>query len=519
MLIAFIFLVNFLAVAIAFFLRWRGYRTAYIWLLLVVTVFVEWIILALTRIPSFKPLLLSNWFGVGSTPVALRFEMTKVNWPWVFTVHTLILSFLLTSVARLDVKKDLKLWGLVVIQAAFSSLALLARDLWSLVMMWTALDLFDIFFKLVFIQTVDRQYLERSLMIRFAGSLLLILNTASLAMLGVNPAFDNLAGIGRNSLTFAAFLHSGIIPVQNSDRDSQKSPPEKIIDQFFRIMIMLVSFSLVANIPAPQVVFPIDLGVSIFLFFLVVLFGLTWSDYGNSSFNEHSEPLFLASFILYLLFNNGNLTYWLPAIFLPISLTHFYTHRGRSTLFIPILILPLVAGLPYALNAFDVRAFTVQNPGLFEVLTIIPLVILLGGALAKWMHAGERMDEMDMTIQTVYLVGVFLPVLASGIIALKYLGPPASEFGMWWLGVAVFIGTAGFVVLVHRHRKKIKGLTREGEPLLLMKIFTLNWFFAFHREIGKRLSRLVTGFSELLEGAGGILWALVLLVLILSALR
>ena len=53
---------------------------------------------------------------------------------------------------------------------------------------------------------------------------------------------------------------------------------------------------------------------------------------------------------------------------------------------------------------------------------------------------------------------------------------------------------------------------------LLFQVLSFNWLSGLTSFVEEIFNRIVNGFSMLLEGTGGILWAIVLLILILSSL-
>jgi hypothetical protein len=79
---------------------------------------------------------------------------------------------------------------------------------------------------------------------------------------------------------------------------------------------------------------------------------------------------------------------------------------------------------------------------------------------------------------------------------------------------AVALGLAGLIAVWIRRWGNL-----ERYPLALAdSVFSMNWLYSGFWFIYRRL-RLLTGFiTEVLEGEGGILWALLLLVLLLALL-
>lgn len=523
MIIAIIFFSSILAVGIAYYLRWRAVRTAYIWFFLLFICLLEWLLFALIPLERINPLIIEPWFRIGTIPINLQFQVSSQNWPIAFSILAFILAFFFTSIARLDIRRDLWLWTIELLFGAFLLLSVLAYDLWTVIILWTALDLMDIFIKLVVIKTIDRQSLLRSVTTRFFGSLLLILNTASISRLGINPGLESLKSIDRNIFIIAALLHSGIFPFSQSSKETTHGSTENILETSLRLFIFTASLSLIIYLPSPENLFLINIGILILLFIFMGYFGYLWMMKKGSSVDISFALLLAACFSCFLYFEGSNqaLSYWLPAFLFPCLFFSIYTHRSRSTIIFPALMIVLVSGLPFTLNTFGSRGLFSHGLSVADISLVIPLVLFLTGFFIRGKMKGGDFHLMESWYQAVYLIGLFLPILSAGIISIKYLDNSQNEFQYWWAGLLVVIGVLGITMLINRKGKKSTSIERSipYDVSKFLKFLSFDWFFSFGQIIESRLSRIVTGFSGLLEGAGGILWALVFLLLILTVFR
>jgi hypothetical protein len=346
MLIGLLFLINILAVGGAFFLRWRGWRTAHIWMILVSISLLEWLMLVLFRVENIRPLVLSNWFSIGEIPIGLQFQVTNRNWPISFSILTALPALLLTGIARLNVRKDLFSWSAGILFVGISFLTVIASDLWALVILWTVFDLLEIFYHLVIVPSLETTQLKRSLVLRFFGSLFLIYNTALLSRSGINPLVENISGEQSTLFVLAAILHSGILPFNISIYSDQTSKTEKIIHRLVRLLLIISSFSILSFFPTPDLQFPVDLGMSLLFIFLLIQFGIQLYSGKIEEFNEKWQ-VFIAGFIVFLFFNFGNVEFWIPSFFNLSLFLILYTHHAKSFLLFPLIQLLLVTGLPY----------------------------------------------------------------------------------------------------------------------------------------------------------------------------
>jgi len=515
MLIGLMFLINILAVGAAFFLRWRGWRTAHIWMILVSVSLIEWLMLTLIRVENIAPLVFSNWFSIGDIPIGIQFNISNSNWPIAFSILTALPALLLTGIARLNVRKDLFFWSSGILFVWISFLALIASDLWSVVILWTVFDLFEIFYHLVIVPTANQTGLQRSLMLRFFGSLFLIYNTALLSRSGINPFVISISGEQSILFLIAAILHSGILPYTQISDNTQATSTERIIHRLVKLLLLTTSFSFLSFFSTPDLLFPINLGLFILIFILLVQF---WIQLNSGKIDEFNEKwlIYIAVFVVFLFFNFGNLSFWISSFFFSSLFVILYTHKNKSSIIFPIILLLLISGLPYTLNAFGARAFGDVDFLIPLIVTVVFLAFFLHAFFKAIKQEKNIIDDMEPLYQVVYLTGLLVIVLSIGMIVFKYTAFPQEEISLWWLGVIVILLTGIFIILSERKVLKMTALSKLDRSALMIRILSLDWLFIIGNSVEKRIRALVAGFSNLLEGAGGLLWAIVLLVLILS---
>jgi hypothetical protein len=423
----------------------------------------------------------------------------------------------LTGIARLNVRKDLFSWSAGILFVGISFLTVIASDLWALVILWTVFDLLEIFYHLVIVPSLETTQLKRSLVLRFFGSLFLIYNTALLSRSGINPLVENISGEQSTLFVLAAILHSGILPFNISIYSDQTSKTEKIIHRLVRLLLIISSFSILSFFPTPDLQFPVDLGMSLLFIFLLIQFGIQLYSGKIEEFNEKWQ-VFIAGFIVFLFFNFGKVEFWIPSFFNLSLFLILYTHHAKSFLLFPLIQLLLVTGLPYTLNAFGLRGFNESG-------FLIPLffsAILMALCLERFFRAVNKetteVEALEPLYQVVYLSGLLVIVLSSSMIAFKYTGPPQEELSLWWLGVFEILLVGILIFLSSKKNLKIPSRLKLDRSVLTLKILSLDWLFNFGGAAAKRIRNLAFGFSKLLEGAGGLLWAIVFLVLIFSIL-
>lgn len=518
MLIALFFLVNLLVIGIVFFLRWRGWRTAHIWMILTFISIIEWLLLILIRIENFTPFVAAGWFSIGDTPVIRQLHIVEANWPLAFAFVSTIPTFLLTGIARLDVRRDLRYWSAGILYISIGFLAVLTADLWSVVIFWTALDLLEVFYQLVVFNEQEQGQFQRSLIIRFLGSLLLVFATASLSSSSINPSLGGLSGSGGALVFVAAFLHSGILPLKQTAATDHSPQSEWILKRLIKLVILMASFSILIYFPNAAFSFIVLAALKVSSFLLVFRIGLDGIT-RTEKVTESEWFLFLAGFIVFLYLNSANLEFWLPALYLPSAFLIVHTLRSRSTPLFPLLMILMVSGLPYTVNAVLSRAFLFEEFRLSILWIIPPWVFFLMHFYGKSVQREKELSDIESIYQIVYLLGLLQLILTTGVISVKYLVPAQSEFALWWIGVIVLSLLTGLIMLRKNGKLKLPFSSKTDSSGSAMSILSLDWIFSSGSGIERRLKTLAASLSNMFEGAGGFLWALVLLVMILTVLR
>jgi hypothetical protein len=434
------------------------------------------------------------------------------------------LASFLTGIARLDIRTDLQNWIFQLVLTAFSFLAVLSADLWSLLLLWTALDLIDlVFHHKIKNDKADIKNFQKTIF-KFLGSMVLIWNIANLSMSGFNPLRDGLvASTANTSLFLAALLHSGIFPLSKESENRNDKESERILSSSFCVTNFVVSFSLILNLPAPELPFLISFLIGLMSNSLTILSMIRWVL--KKDFEDSLKYLLFgeAGGIIYLYYS-GNiqyLPYLLVLIFLSVLWLALYSHRGKNLIVFPIINIFFVSGLPISLVAFGSRGFFGNEFSISMIVLIGTQGLFLLGYLKYALMENEKFFDLDGWYQAAYLAGLFLPFLSIAAIILDSKSSLLVEIQYWWIGLlVVMLASIGYIFAV---RKKIfdesPKILLESRFVWIWQGLTFEWFFKIIEFIENIFGNIFNGFSGLLEGEGGILWALVLLILMLTVLR
>lgn len=519
MLIPILLLLLPLFSVLALFLRKRGVRFAYIWFLFLSIAFVMWILILTISPQGIKPFTIQNWFQLGIDSVHLTFEANNMNWLLVFSVLTMLLMYFLTGVSRLDLKMDLTRWIFMSALTTFSILSLLASNVWSVLLAWTILDVFYLIFRFVFWGGKNISFLIKSLIIRFLGSICLVWVTANYSPSGMDASLTALPPQSGLVLFLAAFFHSGVLPIELNQSEG-KNTNDEILDWVFRIYLFITSFSVLANVPsiAVKLNFLSSIILKLAVSLLTVFFSYRWAV--EKRFNASISFLLLAGtgtfFLLILNDEPQAIFYWLVFFLVGIVWLVFYTHRSKSLLIFPILLLFLISGLPFTLFSYGMRAIPFSDISLNWIPFFLTHVFCLIGFFNKMTQKHFEFEGMDSWYQAIYTIGLFIPLISLGAILVRNLGSFLEEISNWWMGVAAIV--LMILGMIYFNKKESGPVLKRGENRL-ERFLSFLWFFKIINFFEARLHSLVIGFSGLLEGNGGMIWSFVIIILIISLIR
>ena len=220
---------------------------------------------------------------------------------------------------------------------------------------------------------------------------------------------------------------------------------------------------------------------------------------------------------------------WGVACILSGGALFFYSLRSKGT--IPILLLgalPLTA-LPYTPGWLGLEVYIPVFDGRLPYFDIaINIVLLLTHVALVLGYIRHALRSVDAQTGLERWVWFFYPIGLGALIVMEYyLGwqmwilwkeRPGE---LWWVGGIILALAVGVYVTLKRNRlfapmmSLSKGMATRGTGVW-GKILSLEWFYKFIWIIYHALNRIFAWMTTILEGDGGILWALVFLFFLIS---
>jgi hypothetical protein len=521
--IVIIFFLCLLSPLVGYVLKKRGVRTAYIWMLFVFISLILWLLLLFIPNNRFSPIIINDWFKFGEINISLQFALNPQNWILVLSLFAFNLSFFLTGIARLDVKNDLRRWIFQLLLLAFSFLALISADLWSVVLLWTVLDLLELAYHHFILKEVNERFYFRKFIIKSLGSILLIWNIAFLSRSGFNSLLNGIvASTPTTSIFLAALMHSGMFPLNIESKKPTEEKSSELLLTVFSVSSFVVSFSVVTSLPAPELPLAISFILSILSYLLIIFSLIQWILI--KELNNSIQFLLLGEScgFIFLYFSGAiqNITYTLALLPLSILWLVLFTHRSKNLLIFPVISTFFTTGLPLSLIAFGPRGFIGNGISFGMVVLIFSQILFLIGYLKYAFEKNEKFNELEAWYQAAYLAGLFLSFLSVAAIIFYSRTTFSSEIQFWWIGVTVLtLGLLGYLFSIKIfYKEKAPIFSWQARLTSIWKFLSFEWLFNIFSFVESKVSGFVNGFSRLMEGEGGIMWALVLLILIFTVL-
>jgi hypothetical protein len=179
----------------------------------------------------------------------------------------------------------------------------------------------------------------------------------------------------------------------------------------------------------------------------------------------------------------------------------------------------LLLALPFTLTASGwLGEFPL--PVLFWPLFIVAHIMLVAGYIRHLFHAGDiPFIELPRWAQAAYPMG--LGILAVTALVIGVWGwPGALQLGAWIVALILMILAGLAVFLVFRFKSFVSPQTSSPDEYYPPRFVVIQDALAgILWDVYRAIGRLFTYAANLLEGDGGLLWTLLLLVLFVSLLR
>jgi hypothetical protein len=486
---------------------------AYYWLVATAGAFLTWVLVLVMSFQLPQSIRLLEWSPGILFPASPTLLADHTTWPYAFAVATLALAVILTAVARLQ-QYNWKMWASTLTLASMGILAIFSGNLLTLLMAWAAIDLVELI--ILFIQIEDSSDRERAV-ISFsarAAGIMLLLWAGVVGAPGDPFIFTDIPAEASVYLLLAAGLRLGVLPLHLPF--ARELPLRRGLGSMLRLAPAASSLMLLTRTAAVGVAQPIQPYLFALASLSAIYGALGWL---TASDELRGRPFWVLGFaslaVAAAIKGHPQASQaWGLACLLTGGLLFLSSAKYRKLLIIFVLGILGITGLPFT-PAWDGTHLYAAPLDLFLPVFLIGQAILLTGYLRHALAASSDLTGSERWIRTVYPLGLGLLPFSHYLLAWRTPLPVDStgNYAEWWAGPAVLIMTAVLVYLGQRDLQL--------PPVVVPfwnRLFSLGWMTSLVWGIYRSFSRLIVIVTSIMEGEGGVLWAMVLLVILVSLL-
>ena len=485
----------------------------YVWLIAAGGTFITWFSVLSWQFQLPFGFQLPRWEPTTLFLKSISFTVDSLTWPLAFSVITLIFAVILTATARENFPAPIP-WAAILVLGGLGLLAVLADNPLSLLMVWSAIDLTELISQL---RSVDGPKSSEKVVAAFTARVagvgaLLWANMVSIST-GSPLEFHDAPAQAGIYLLLAVGLRLGVLPLHLPY--ASESAIRRGFGSTLRLISAASSLVLLARIPATSV-------ISVYTPFLLALTALA-AIYGGWMWLRAPDELSARPFWLIgitslavasaLQGNAVGAVAWGCALLL--SGGALFLSSAHHTWLSRALWMGAwgISALPFSITA------TGWDSGTLTIRPVLPFLLLgqallLAGYLRHTMRPSLRANYETLNRSAFYIYPLGIGLLLAVVLLL----------GLWGWDGALQIGSvlpalAGVVMggIAFRLAPRLRVLTPiRAHWMQPVATSWINWISQIFRGLNHLFGRLSRSFSTILEGDGGIMWALLFLVLFIS---
>lgn len=543
--------------------------------LVVLAALAGWIMVLLARSGSTQVISLLPWDTASSLLDSPSLIIDQTSWYFSLALMSLSFSVIITSIAQLgqsfkpdqtqnleqikinetqqltdeekstpetagksnvDATSNWQIWAGILIITSLGIVAVTAGNMLTLLLAWAALDVIELL--ILMSQVLDHKLRERIVLAftaRMAGIGAVLLAATIPWSQGLSLSFNNISPATSIYLIIAAGLRLGIIPLHLPYK--QVFPLRRGLGTILRLVPAAASYILLVRVANLGV-----LGASTpYLLILTALVGLyaaiNWMTARDEITGRPYWLLGTASLAIASAIMNQPVACLAWSIASVLSGGLIFSMFLRHKNLIPIALLGIInlSALPFTPTwrgtTIYTYAGTLSNtiPPQFFYLQSIAFILINAFLLAGFIRHTFRVffpseaptkGHIERWVWFVYPFGLVFILLTHFLIGFwSYPGINDVALPGWIMGLVVVI-ISGIIWYISWHPPlNIAHKAPSGKPSPTLHLLSLEWLYRYFWRIFRLLTRLSSLFSTILEGDGGILWALVLFALIFVFLQ
>jgi hypothetical protein len=500
-------------------------------MLAAISTFAAWLITLILRLylPSTFPLV--DWKPQSLFLASPFLSLDYQSWSFALSLITICMAAIFTDSARSSSGLSPVTWAGSLSITAFGMIALLAGNPLTMILAWAFMDIIE-FFYLLFTQRDVSQ--NQRILLSFALHLLSILMFFWATMVGwheVGGAFDftNMPASASIYFLLAAGLRLGILPLNLPFFN------EPVLNRGLSTLIRLApvasSLCLIGRLPSDAFVMQPQwkLLLQAMTTLAAIYTAIRWTIHQDKAEAKPYWIISLSAISLYSAINGypEASRAWGIALLLSGSMLFLYHPHLKRLRYLLFFGLAGLVALPFTPAVTGWDGLIGGHFTIWTLVMILAHAILVFGYVRFIFNAKASAAGLETWAKIIFPLGLII-IIQSDLITGLVGWPGSFTLGKWWAGLVSALIAVSLLFLVKRFKldtitlklaDKGNWISTLQTPIKVVdKIFRLEWLYQLLLGISKLLSKLTFGITAVLEGEGGILWALLILLLLITVI-
>jgi hypothetical protein len=497
------------------------------WLLLVLSVVLTWgAMLALrTRFPA--PVTIGNWLPVQGVDGSLTFQLDEKSWTMAFALLSLLLGIVAADTIRLHERTNVRVWSRVLLLFCLGILGCLLNSLLAFILVWTVIDVIELIVHAVDNkdEVMNAQFI-RAFLTHLVGTFLVMAVMASGHVHGASLESAKLSSTDFVLLILGAGLRMVVFPRGNqlAKRDTVAIYGEILRKAISPILAMM----LLARLPGNGE-WPVLMGwIFVFCAFWVFFSALNWFINLKAVWQEDSWISIFAglAIIAALRGQADGVVAWGLLMLVLWGWSQVFAGRFQNLVYLlPVAGLSIL-GLPLSISNPSFVGLAGQPLAAFNIFLWVSLALVIAGFVILALKTPSQNEQPEAWMKLFFIFGMVVLTLAPWLPGFLNAGSFLSPKMLW---LSLIISLVAGLILIFTFVAKAKQWLSVAIPFQMVNAaqkvhvategwFRMAWANRFIQNLIEFIRKLVAGVNKVLEGEGGILWALVFLALLLSLL-
>ncbi|MBE0408333.1 MAG: hypothetical protein IBX69_01220 [Anaerolineales bacterium] len=488
-------------------------RYRFHWTIAACGALIAWLLILFVGSDLPQTLALLTWQPEALFPVSPELLIDRFSWSYALALATLLFSVILTDTVK-NSGADWKSWSGNSAFIALGIFAVTAGNPITLLLAWMAIDIIEL---MILFSNLPQSNMREKVVVTFTArtfsSFLVIVAGILSAAQGQDLTFLSISNEASVALLLAAGLRLGVVPIHIPL--TQSLPLGRGLGTISRLVPTAAGLILLvrtASVQQPNDLTTVFLGLAAIA---LIYGGVSWLSAKDQLDGQPAWILSMAALSLASAVRGEPLASmsWGLSGLLGGGLLFLFSARNRWMIWIPLVGLIAMSALPYTPNWNGAKLYS-QPFNIMFIPILLGQALLLAGYARHALHSQNDIDTPERWIKLIYPLGLFL--LLGILFSLGLLFSPSAQtiplLG-WFAGVIA----SGLAVLLFFWASHWKAIPPDWVARV-NSFISFHWLYKGIWALYRFIGRILGIFTRLLEGEGGIIWAILIMGLLYSYL-